>query len=106
MDPGVQQLVVAAVTLITAGAVAAWVGGRRGLADVEARSDAETKKLVDALEGRVQVLEAALRAANEMSARQDGVIAAQEARIRKLEAELDVERRITARLRSANGNTP
>lgn len=96
MDP-LPQLVITIGTLIAAVIVAAFVGGRKGLADVEARSDAEMARLVTALEGRIKVLTAELAEAQAQIQTMRAEIETLRKQTADLKADLAAEQRITAR---------
>lgn len=100
MDP-FAQVVVSAATVIAAAVVAIVVGSRKGLADVEARSDAEMARLVDALEGRVKVLTDDLAYANTQVDRLRDEVKRLSGEIANLQKELTEEKRITARIRDS-----
>lgn len=79
-------------TVVAAGVVSIVVGRRRGIDGVEARADTELAKTLDAQSRRLALQEqeiADLRAQ----------VAALSAKVAALTSELDVERRISARMR-------
>jgi uncharacterized coiled-coil protein SlyX len=97
VDP-ILQVIISTGTVIAAAIVAIVVGSRKGLADVEARTDAEMARLVAALEGRIKVLEADLATANQQIGQLTAKITEQGVEITQLQSDLKDERRITARL--------
>ena len=92
----ISQVIIGAGTIAVAAVVAAVVGRRRGLDQVEARADSELRKLVEAQAARLLLLEASDRSKSER-------IATLEAQVKALEAELADERRITRRLTADDG---
>ena len=92
----VSQVIIGAGTIAFAAIIAAVVGRRRGLDQVEARADTELRKLVDAQAARLLLLEASDRSKSER-------IATLEAQVHALEQELADERRITRRLQADDG---
>ena len=97
MDPFF-QVVISALTVIAAAVGAVIIGSRKGLADVEARGDAEMARLVAALEGRIKVLEADLASANQRIGELKAQSLVQATEIARLQGELINEQRITARM--------
>lgn len=87
----ISQVIIGAGTIAVAAIVAAVVGRRRGLDQVEARADTELRKLVDAQAARLLLLEESDKA---KTAR----IVELEHKVRTLEDELRLERAITARM--------
>lgn len=85
------QLIIAAGTVLVAAFVAAFVGRRRGIDQVEARADSELRKLVDAQAARLLLLEESDKAKTLR-------IIELEAKVRVLEDDLKTERAITRRL--------
>lgn len=114
MDPTViTNLVFGIGTVAVAGVVAAFVGRRRGLDQVDQRTDAEIKRLVDAQSARLLLLEAEnARQAQAMSDQRVTIatLTAEQASLRSKVEELEValarERRITAGMRGEPGGTP
>ena len=94
MDPAALfNLALAVGTVLAAGAVSIVVGRRRGIDKVEARTDAEIEKTLDAQARRLALQELEIADLKAQVAALTGKVAA-------LTAELDIERRITARFRS------
>jgi len=93
MDP-LAQVAISAATVIVAAVVAIVVGGRKGLGDIEARVDAETNRLIAALEGRVKILDLELATAR-------SEIVSLRAEVATLRSDLATEQRITRRLKQA-----
>jgi len=91
----VTNLVFGIGSVTVAGIVAVVVGRRRGIDQVEDRADGEIKKLVDAQAARLAILE------NE-NRRLTIEVASLTQTVATLRAELDVEKKITARIRSAD----
>ena len=73
-----------------AGVVVIWMGRRRGIDQIESRSDAALKALVDAQSERLSLME---RERTELRAR----ISLLETEVASLRKDLEMERRITAR---------
>lgn len=92
------QLILSTGTVLAAAVIAIIIGSRKGLADVEARTDAEMTRLVDALEKRIAVLEHSLAEAKQKAEAQEQEITSLRAEIVKLRTDLMLERAITARL--------
>ena len=93
-----------AVTLIlsigsaaVAGTVAVIVGRRRGIDQVDARVDAEMSRLIDAQSRRLLLADAERTEWLTERASMLGRIDALEATVKRLEEELEMERRITRR---------
>jgi molecular chaperone GrpE (heat shock protein) len=78
--------------IAVAGLVAVIVGRRRGIDQVEAQADGEVKRLVEAQAMRLSVLEAENR-------RLTAQVAALTTELAQVRAELDIEKRVTARAR-------
>ena len=97
MDP-IVQIILSTGTVIVAAIVAIVIGRQRGLASVEERTDAEMARLVDALEGRIKVLEADLATANQRIGELTAKVKEQAGEIGRLQLDLRDEQRITARL--------
>ena len=102
MDPLI-QLIWAVVVTIAASAAAIVVGRRRGIDQVDARADGETKRLIEAQSGRLTVLEDSSRDKDAVIARQSATIDSLSARlalvtakVEELEIALARERRVTA----------
>lgn len=83
-------------TIVVSAAVAAVVGRRRGLEQVDQRADNEIKRLVDAQAQRLAILESE-------NQRMRVEVATLTQTVATLRAELDVEKRITARIRGVEG---
>ena len=93
MDPAALALtafILSTGTIVVAAITAIVVGRRRGIDQVEDRADGEIKRLVDAQAGRLAILEAENR-------RLTAEVAALSTELAKVKAELDIERRVTAR---------
>lgn len=88
MDLGAVANVAAVVLAATVGAIA---GGRRGVSAMRSKADSEIDRLVAAQTARLEHLE---RENEQLRNR----IAELEGKMRQLREELDVEKRITARL--------
>jgi hypothetical protein len=107
MDPSVAiNLVFGIGTVAVATAMAIIVGRRRGLEDIDQRTDAEIKRLVDAQSARLLLLEAENKRQAERMGEQDATIAhlsekamALAAKVEDLELALARERRVTASMR-------
>jgi hypothetical protein len=79
-----------------AGVVVIWMGRRRGIDQIESRSDAALKALVDAQSERLALME---RERTELRAR----ISLLETEVASLRKDLEMERRITARFTQGDG---
>lgn len=96
MEPlAIVSFLLSAGSIAVAAVVAVVVGRRRGIDQVEDRADGEIKRLVDAQAGRLAILEAENR-------RLTAEVAALSTELAKVKAELDIERRVTARERERN----
>lgn len=98
MDPGhlaLAAFLLSSGTIVVAAITAVVVGRRRGLDQVEDKADGEVKRLVEAQAGRLAILEAENR-------RLTAEVAALSTELAKVKAELDIERRVTARERERN----
>lgn len=97
MDPLV-QIILSTGSLVVAAVIAVVIGSRKGIADIEARTDAEMARLVEALEGRVKVLTEALAQANRQVEVLRSEVHGLRAEVAELQQDLKDEQRITARL--------
>ena len=97
MPPWVEFVFLAAAAIVAA-IVGSIVGARRGLKAAEDAADKETTKLVAALSERVRLLETANAEKDGTIAQQNTTIATLTTRVATLERDLEMERRITARL--------
>lgn len=97
MDPLV-QIILSTGSLVVAAIIAVVIGSRKGIADIEARTDAEMARLVEALEGRVKVLTEALAQANRQVEVLRSEVHGLRAEVAELQQDLKAEQRITARL--------
>lgn len=96
MEPlAIVSFLLSAGSIAVAAVVAVIVGRRRGLDQVEDKADGEVKRLVEAQAGRLAILEAENR-------RLTAEVAALSTELAKVKAELDIERRVTARERERN----
>lgn len=80
--------------LVVASLVAIYVGKRRGIDQVEDQADSEVARLVNAQSQRLAVLEAENR-------RLTGEVSLLQTTVAQLRVDLDIEKRITSRLRDA-----
>lgn len=97
MDPLV-QIILSTGSLVVAAVIAVVIGSRKGIADIEARTDAEMARLVEALEGRVKVLTEALAQANRQVEVLRSEVHGLRVEVAELQQDLKAEQRITARL--------
>lgn len=97
MDPLV-QIILSTGSLVVAAVIAVVIGSRKGIADIEARTDAEMARLVEALEGRVKVLTEALAQANRQVEVLRSEVHGLRVEVAELQQDLKDEQRITARL--------
>ena len=81
---------------VATGAAVVWMGRRRGIDQVEARSDHALQQLVEAQSARLALMDTER---SEMRAR----ITALETEVARLRSELEMERRITARFTQGDG---
>mgnify|MGYP007083460903 CR=1 FL=1 len=96
MEPlAIVSFLLSAGSIAVAAVVAVIVGRRRGIDQVEDKADGEVKRLVEAQAGRLAILEAENR-------RLTAEVAALSTELAKVKAELDIERRVTARERERN----
>ena len=96
MEPTmIVNLVIGGGSIIVAAVVAAFVGKRRGLDQVEERTDSEIKKTMDAQSVRLTLQD---REIAELKLQ----VASLQSQIATLQTELDIERRISLRFRGAN----
>lgn len=99
MDPfallvGAFTTIVAITTFLSA----LYVGSRRGVRDTSVRLSAEQSALITVLQSRVEALV-------EENKRQAEAMGAMQLELAKLRAELDVEKKITARIGSMQGGS-
>ena len=83
-------------TAIATGAAVIWMGRRRGIDQIESRSDHALQQLVEAQSARLALMDTER---SEMRAR----ITALETEVARLRSELEMERRITARFTQGDG---